>query len=75
MKSEAERSTVIKKYRCWLWGQMQDPDSPASIALDKLANLEGNLELACFCAPKACHGDIVKAAIEWLRKEAYRSER
>lgn len=26
--------------------------------------------LLCWCAPKKCHGEIVKAAIEWLAKEA-----
>ena len=24
-----------------------------------------DLVLICFCAPKKCHGDVIKAAIEW----------
>lgn len=61
------KDEVIGKYRTWLWQQLSH-DSPQRRALDELAvrvqNGE-NVNLVCSCAPRACHGDVVKRAIEW----------
>jgi hypothetical protein len=47
---EAERAEVIARYRAWLC------DQPALIAV--LPELRGH-DLVCWCAPKACHGDVL----------------
>ena len=47
---DGEREQVIEKYRQWLLGQ------PALLAA--LPELKGKT-LACWCAPKACHGDVL----------------
>ncbi len=55
MKSEKDRADVIKKYRAYI--------------LSKFDRLEirrqlKNRDLACYCWPKACHGDILKEICE-----------
>jgi hypothetical protein len=66
-RNEDSRRLCLAQYKRWLWEQMQG-DTPAAAELAHLANLalEQDLELACWCAPKSCHGDIIKAAIEFL---------
>jgi hypothetical protein len=50
MKSESERASVIEKYRHWI---MRQPE-----LLNALPELRGKV-LACWCAPRACHADIL----------------
>ena len=38
-------------------------------ALVKLASVEHDLNLVCYCKPKACHGDEIVKAVEWLKKQ------
>ena len=67
---DGDRTTVIEKYRKWLWGKMQgNTDQMAELRrmVAKL-NLEGKLVLICWCKPEACHGDIIKRAVEYLNK-------
>jgi hypothetical protein len=47
---DGDRETVILKYREWILTQ------PHLIA--SLPELRGKV-LGCWCAPKACHGDIL----------------
>lgn len=56
------RSQSLEKYRHWLWAEIQ----ANRITLSEIKALDGH-DLACFCAPKACHGMIVKQAVEWAR--------
>lgn len=62
-KSEQERYRVIKAYRQWLWLQQMK----GHITKEMILDLEGK-RLACYCAPKACHGDVLIKAIEWARQ-------
>ena len=66
MQGEAERAAVIRDYAEWLAEQLLDPKSAASIEIHRLAALarKQDLCLVCFCAPKACHADIIKRTIE-----------
>lgn len=45
------RDEVVAKYREWILGQ---PELMAQAAHE----LRGK-DLVCFCAPKACHGDVL----------------
>ncbi len=47
---DGSRSDVVTKYRNWL---LQQPDLVA-----RLPELQGKT-LACWCAPQACHGDVL----------------
>ena len=50
LRSEAQRQVVIAQYEAWLGGQ------PHLIRL--VGSLRGRL-LGCWCAPKACHCDVL----------------
>ncbi|HMX26007.1 MAG TPA: DUF4326 domain-containing protein [Blastocatellia bacterium] len=65
------REEALAKYKAWLWREMNDPASEARAELHRLAKRaqEGDLYLACWCAPQSCHADIIKAAIEWLNSQ------
>ena len=50
MRSEAERDSVISQFEDYL---MSSPD-----LLAQIGELRGK-DLVCFCAPRACHADIL----------------
>lgn len=64
--ADGDRATVIAKHECWLRGQHH--------LLRALDELRGR-DLVCFCAPAACHGDLLlrlanasrEARIAWWR--------
>lgn len=66
---DGSREEVIEKYRKWLWDRMQSetPQLKELRSLYELWGKYGHLVLACCCAPKPCHGDIVKRALIWMR--------
>lgn len=66
--TDGNRHTVIKKYRRWLWIQLQDSESKTSKWFQALvckAKQGTNLYLQCSCAPQPCHADIIKRALEY----------
>ena len=71
MQGEATRAQVIRDYEEWLAEQLLDPHSAASIEIYRLAALarKQDICLVCFCAPKACHADIIKRTIEVINRE------
>jgi hypothetical protein len=50
LDSEDSREEVIQKYRNWIVTQEH--------LMSDLKNLRGK-RLGCWCAPKACHGDVL----------------
>jgi hypothetical protein len=50
MKNEQDRANVIQQYEEWI---MQQPHLLAA-----LPELRGKT-LGCWCAPRACHGDVL----------------
>lgn len=66
MKSEAQRAEVITKYRA-LFEQYVAWQTPKIMQelkrLEELAR-RGDLVLGCYCAPRACHGDVIKEYID-----------
>ena len=57
MSAPETRDSVCEKYRAWIVTQ------PKLMAL--LPTLAGK-RLACFCAPKRCHGDVLADLVESL---------
>lgn len=47
---DGTREEVMVKYRAWLLGNLE--------LLKKVPELKGKI-LGCWCAPEACHGDIL----------------
>jgi hypothetical protein len=68
--TESDRPKVIQDFKENLWSniQMKTPMYYELLRLKELYLEQGILRLACWCAPKACHGDVVKSAILWLIK-------
>jgi len=68
MHNESERDHVIAQYRRWLDAQRRT-NSAAWQEVERLALqvAEGkSLALQCFCAPRKCHADVIKSAIEYI---------
>jgi hypothetical protein len=58
------REHAIELYRQYVWQNLR------SRLWDKedFLELDGK-RLACYCKPRACHGDVLVAALEWAKKE------
>jgi hypothetical protein len=71
MKSEKDRYVVLAKFKLYLRKHMQIDimDDKISYELTRLAASVKTIVLLCCCLPKACHTEIIKDAIEYLRKE------
>ena len=67
---DGSRTEVIEKYRANLWRDTR----AGRVGLDELAALEGK-RLACWCAPKPCHGDVLAAAARWAAARLRRTGR
>jgi len=71
---DGDRAEVVNKYRRWLWQEMKEGSSVLK-ELDRLKTeaQRHELVLICWCKrPKvdvACHGDVIKQAIEWLDRQ------
>ena len=67
--SNNNREQVIEKFRQKLWQQLKTERDQGSVKmLVALSNLHGK-KLGCYCAPKACHGDVLVRASEWAMEQ------
>jgi hypothetical protein len=59
----ASREEAVKRYRQWLPESIRAGNIDAVLLCKQIADQalkpEG-VDLVCFCAPKACHGDVIK---------------
>jgi Domain of unknown function (DUF4326) len=63
---------LAESYRLTIPNTWQRPDRQTFLAeFDRLFELAQRrpIDLLCFCAPKRCHGDVLKSAIEWKIRE------
>ena len=70
---DGSRQEVIAKFRQWLWKQIAAGNEMVLAEgkrLMELAHRPEGVHLICWCSPLACHGDIIKAWLEWMNKEA-----
>lgn len=67
---DGSRAEVVAKYREWLAGHLAKPPTfygPARVAFYDLlvrAQAGEHIRLYCYCAPLACHGDVIKELLE-----------
>jgi hypothetical protein len=40
----------------------------------RLAREQTNIRLLCWCSPAACHGDVIKSCILWMRNQQQQSD-
>ena len=66
LRSEADRDANIARYDIWLTEKLKSdtPQKREIRRLRKLYKTAGELTLICWCAPKACHADVIKRFIE-----------
>ena len=64
MRDESERQDVINKYRVWLQRKLAENTHQEVEAIDAIPE---DAVLGCFCAPKACHCDVMVDAWAWLK--------
>ena len=60
---DGDRDEVIHRYRNWFAMKVKSQDSVVMAELRRLYRIHrdaGDLVLGCFCAPQACHGDVIK---------------
>jgi hypothetical protein len=60
------RDEAVDKYEPWLRDQVLRGNTEVCNELNRLLELakRGDLELRCFCAPRRCHGDVIKRFLE-----------
>lgn len=61
-KDPGSREHAIECYRRYIKERMDEQDPVILNELMRLYELaqKGPLKLLCFCAPKTCHGDVIK---------------
>lgn len=71
VNGEQDRDYAIDKYKEWLWKQIKHDGPERKMLMHLVAKFkkEGELNLICYCAPKRCHAEVIKAAIMWIIKE------
>lgn len=59
------RGSTLVRYKAYLDQKILAGDSKITSELNRLYNKGKRepLNLVCFCAPKPCHGDIIKATL------------
>ena len=67
MSDSSQRDLVCDKYRKWL-PIAYELDDKVYKAISSIRELSKNktVLLECCCKPKRCHGDEIKAFIDWL---------
>ena len=63
---DGNREQVIQKYRLWLWKHIRGRHEAV---MRELAAIGPNTALACWRAPRHCHGHVVARAAAWLRRQ------
>jgi len=60
------RDKVLARYRAWLLEHIEAGDPPIikELARIKALSKEGDVRLVCWCAPKRCHGEIIREVLE-----------
>jgi len=66
LKSESDRNANIGRYEIWLKAKMESdtPQKQEVLRLRRVWRATGRLTLICWCAPRACHAEIIKRFIE-----------
>lgn len=59
------REQAVAEYKTHLWKQIKS----GAVTVDELLALDGK-RLGCFCHPQACHGDVIAAAVKWLKSRS-----
>lgn len=68
VSSQMDRDQVVDAYKVYLWKRMRkSATSHFSIRMVQTLN---NKTLVCWCAPKRCHGEVLRDAVAWVIAES-----
>ena len=73
LERESNRDAVIEQYEVWLRERITARDQRVCEELNRLyviARDTGLLELACWCAPKRCHAEVIRKVLLEVLPEA-----
>ena len=65
--TEAQRDDVTARFEAWLLERLAKEGHPVQVeflALVERVRKGEHIALACYCAPKKCHADIIKKYLE-----------
>jgi len=73
---DGSRAEVIEKYRRWLWDEIKKRGQVYKelVGLVEFEQQVEEIQLACFCHPLPCHGDVLVKALGWLFQQLYSEE-
>lgn len=73
---DGSREEVIFKYRRWLWSEIKKQGRVYKelVGLLEFEQQVEEIQLACFCHPLPCHGDVLMKALNWLFFHLYDEE-
>jgi hypothetical protein len=63
---DGDRAEVIAKYRVWLWERVKARGKVFEELVRIKKKAEAEDVYLVFCKPLACHGDVVKACVNWM---------
>lgn len=68
---DGNRDEVVEKYRVWLWNECKKKGEVWLYLkeLGKRVKQGETVKLTCWCAPKNCHGFVIKRCVEWMVRE------
>lgn len=71
MHNESQRAEVVERYRTWLGDHYYAGTKVWSEVKQLAARVRAgeHLALECWCAPCACHGDVLVKAINWINEK------
>lgn len=67
LSNESQRAAVIAKYKAYFDKKIEARDPEFMKVLDALVDhsrMGMDVVLGCFCAPRACHGDVIKEYVD-----------
>lgn len=67
---EYGRERAIELYRNWLDGELGRLGAEEDVIYKTLMALEDDSVLVCWCAPEACHSEVIAAASDRVRRAA-----
>lgn len=69
------RDVVIDRYSKWIREQISEGNTVVIAELKRIGHMamDGDVSIQCFCAPLACHGDVIKFILDTTIKK-YREE-
>jgi len=62
LKDNVPRGSTIEEYRQYIWIEVLEE----RITKKDILDLEGK-DIVCYCKPKSCHGDVVKALYLYVK--------